>query len=487
MAEPRVSCERRGDRVAVLVTIDDNLVYSDVCDPFSRRSRETLVNTMLGKYQGMPHDDLDHAILRAAATVAEVARNDTGADGDPAPWDHPVTGETLAKDLFALVKNHVILGDHDAVAVVLWIIHSYCFATFHNTPRLLITGPDKRCGKSLLLRIIASVVSRPLRCGNITAAALFRSIDAFRPTLLLDEADTYLLGKHVNEDLRGVINEGHSRTGCVVRCVGDDHAPRKFPVFAPMAIAMINRPPATIEDRSVTIVMRRKSRSETATRLPAGCDLRERNAHHARQCIRWVGDNKDALAKEPEVLPELDDRAADNWYPLLAIADAIGGDWPSRARAAASSRQLARAEDDSSDGVRLLDDLRSLFVARSATSLPSAVILDCLTSLEESPWPDFGNGRGLRPPGLARLLKPYGVRPRNMKLSTGKVAKGYFAEDLRDPWDRYVPTPSGTTATALPTFAANDLRAYAAATAAATAPLDTAKVPPPIGVPDTAQ
>lgn len=100
----------------------------------------------------------------------------------------------------------------------------------------MITAPEKRCGKSQLLFLLANIVKRPLETSNISTAALFRGIDLWKPTLLIDEVDTFVKN---NEDLRGAINAGHTPKGCIWRSVGDDHTPTRFNVFGAKASVRI--------------------------------------------------------------------------------------------------------------------------------------------------------------------------------------------------------------------------------------------------------
>jgi hypothetical protein len=65
--------------------------------------------------------------------------------------------------------------------------------------------------------------------------------------------------------------------------------------------------------------------------------------------------------------------------------------------------------------------------------------------MDEAPWGDL-HGKPLDARGLARWLRPYDVRPRDVRID-GVVVKGYRAEDLADPWARYLastPTPPGS-------------------------------------------
>jgi putative DNA primase/helicase len=215
---------------------------------------------------------------------------------------------------------------------------------------------------------------------NLTEAVLFRAVEVWAPTLLIDEADT--LGMAENKELRGTLNSGHERRAAfVLRCVGDDHAPKQFTTWCPKAIALIGKLPPTLHNRTIIIEMQRRKPHEAITPLPRSDAYRE--VRH--KCARWCRDNIEALrCADPAILPELNDRAADNWRPLLAIADAVGGDWPAWAREAAAA---LTPKDDDNDvlGVQLLGDLKALF-DRGEDRLSSASIAEELVKLEGRPW-----------------------------------------------------------------------------------------------------
>jgi Protein of unknown function (DUF3631) len=154
----------------------------------------------------------------------------------------------------------------------------------------------------------------------------------------------------------------------------------------------------------------------------------------------WAREHLGELQRAQPVMP-LEDRAADTWEPLVAVADLAGGDWPQRARTAAQVMTAAEAqhEEDTSASVRLLGDLREVFDQADAEALYSATILDALHKLDEAPWADW-YGHLLRPRELASLLRGYGVRPRDVREhGTGPQRKGYARTDLYEPWARYVP------------------------------------------------
>ena len=133
----------------------------------------------------------------------------------------------------------------------------------------------------------------------------------------------------------------------------------------------------------------------------------------------------------------VEDRAADTWEPLVAIADLAGGDWPERANQACLAL-TSEDPDDDHEGTRLLADLKSIW-PESETSVHTIKILRRLHQLEESPWVQWGNkGEPLNAENMAALLKPYGVKSANVRLD-GAQRKGYQRNDLVDTWRRYVP------------------------------------------------
>jgi Protein of unknown function (DUF3631) len=327
-----------------------------------------------------------------------------------------------------------------ADAATLWVAASHAQPAWEHAPRLAVVSPLKRCGKSRLLDVVAETCHAPLITVNATIAAVVRSIGADPPTLLVDEADT-LWGTRkqadANEDLRGLLNAGHQRNRPMLRWDVTSRTAEQLDTFAMALLAAIGELPDTIMDRAVVVRMRRRAVGEhvdpyrTRRDAPPLNQLRDRLGGWAREHLR-------ELHQATPVMP-LEDRAADTWEPLVAVADLAGGDWPARARAAATLMTAAEAqqEEDTSAGVRLLGDLRQVFGDNDA--LYTTTILDRLHKLEDAPWADW-YGRPLSTRELAKLLRPYQVRSKSMREhGTGPSLKGYARADLHDAWQRYVP------------------------------------------------
>ncbi len=188
--------------------------------------------------------------------VVKAARKKTEKSSDEMfpeeePWHEAVDGPDLVVILEEMFKRFSILPKGSAVTATLWTILTYTFNLWRTLPLLTIVSPEKRCGKTTFLTTLSKLCNRPLPVSNISPAALYRAIEAFRPALLIDEGDSFLKDQ---DELRGVINSGHTKDAAyVIRCEGDDHKPVRFTTWCPKALAMIGNPPDTIQDRSIML------------------------------------------------------------------------------------------------------------------------------------------------------------------------------------------------------------------------------------------
>lgn len=354
-------------------------------------------------------------------------------------WPEPVKGAALLDEIANTVSQFIACDKTIADTVALWIAFTWLIGHFHIAPILMITAPDKECGKTTLLNLISRMAQRPLSASNISPAAIFRVIETHRPTLLLDETDTFL---KENEEARGIINSGHTRDSAfVVRLVGDDHTPTRFCTFGAKALSGIGKLPATLESRSIIVEMRRK--------LPGEKIMQTRFAEPglfarlASQLARFADDAGDAVSHMRPSLPQsLGSRAQDNAEPLLAIADYAGGDWPDRARAAILKIAGAAAEADTLRG-GLLQDIQAVFMATGQDRISTADLLAALIADDTKPWATYARGKPMTPRHLANRLANYRIAPNTIRIG-GMVAKGFLLSAFAETFDRYLSLPPDT-------------------------------------------
>jgi Protein of unknown function (DUF3631) len=345
----------------------------------------------------------------------------------------------LLDDIEVAVRRYCVLpSEHAYVAVVLWATTTHVLNSFDYAARLVARSAEKRSGKSRLGEVLAGVVHDPLRTVNASVAYIFRSLDKTKPpTILLDEGDA-IFGTKVkaeqNEDLRGLLNAGHQRGLTYGRTVGPMHVPTEFPTFSMAFVAGIGRMPDTIEDRAVVLRMRRRKRDEPIQPFrqrrdnPPLFSLRDR-------LMVWAATVEDQLdGADPRMPAGVEDRAADTWEPLLAVADQVGGHWPDRARVAclAMVADADMDEAEQSDGLILLADIKDRFECMTVSFMKSEILCHELCQMTESPWRDIE----LNPSKLGHRLSEYGIR--SGRNTTGKE-RGYRRENFLDAWSRYLP------------------------------------------------
>jgi hypothetical protein len=158
--------------------------------------------------------------------------------------------------ILAISNEYVDVQEHEAVASVLWSLHTHVFDEFMVSARLALTSPMPGCGKTTFLDVLARICQRGKRVDHTTPAALIRGIDRDHPSIFIDEADNMeLIGT-----IRSVMNGGYRQGSVVSRCI--DQVDKDFSIFAPMAVGVIGTLPETLLQRSIVINMRRTLRTD---------------------------------------------------------------------------------------------------------------------------------------------------------------------------------------------------------------------------------
>ncbi len=330
-------------------------------------------------------------------------------------------------------------------AQALWIMHAHLVEEFDNTPRIAFLSPEPGSGKSRAMEVTELLVPNATSTVNATPAYIFRKISEGEelPTLLIDEADAIFNARRGdgNEDLRGLLNSGYRKGATAGRAVmrGKEIFTEDFPSFCAVALAGLNDLPETLMQRSIVIPMKRRRNDQKVE--PFRRRLHGIEAEAIRQHLEQGAEKIRPQVGEawPELPPGVEDRHADKWEPLIAIADALGGDWPQIARDTALSFVEQSQEVPESVGVRLLSDIRAVIGSKDRIS--SQDLLDRLKALEESEWATY-RGSGLDTRGLSRQLGKYGIKSEALKFE-GSTLRGYRVSEFADAFGRYLPTPQG--------------------------------------------
>ena len=353
------------------------------------------------------------------------------------PHPAPVDPASLFTDIATTINRYIVMEPEQADAAALWVVLTWLIDVVQVAPLAMINAPEKACGKSQLLDVIGRMSARPLPVANVTPAALFRSVELWSPTVLIDEADTFFGAK---DELKGLINAGHTRANAfVLRTVGDNHEPKMHNVFGAKAVAGINLEkhlPDSTMSRAIVFNLRRKLPHETVQRLRhADTDLFE---GIASKLARFADDHAQQVRRaRPELPDALSDRAQDNWEPLLAIAECAGPEWVRRATAAAL-KLSGDASEAVSTGNELLADIRQAFESKQVDKIRTTDLIDALTADDEQGWATYNWGKPITPRQLAKLLAGYGIRPKTVRFGP-HTPKGYERSQFADAFARYLP------------------------------------------------
>lgn len=367
-----------------------------------------------------------------------------GAHTPEAAIDPPDT-DVLLDQVRAFVLRYVVLPDHAPEAIALWVLHTWAFEASSTTPYIAVLAPEKRAGKSRVLETVEHVVSKPWLISSVSPAALYRKIDKDCPTLLYDEGDaTWAGSKETAEDLRGILNSGYRRSGAVAKCVGKgaDMDVRDFRTFGPKMFAGIDKKwPETILDRSVRINMRRKKPGEKTEPLYYE-EAREAGGPIRRDLEAWADASVDQLAGVRPPIPDgLNDRAAECWQPLFAIADLAGVEWAATARAAALALS-GEVTEEASFGAKLLAAVREAFNAATTDFLTTESLLTEINGNDSYPFGSVKDG-GLQARSFKRILAEYGVDMRGKdrkRMPDGSRPNGYYRAAFEEAWERWLDT-----------------------------------------------
>lgn len=390
--------------------------------------------TEQAKAWGFPVGMLDSLVKNARSSKKESSQLPFS---EVDPWPDPIDPAQLLDEVAGTIQRFIVLDDEQAFAAALWITQTWFIDVLQVAPLALINAPEKACGKSQLLDVMGRMSAKPISAANSSTAFMFRAVEKWTPTVLIDEADTFI---KENEELKGLINAGHTRAQAYVgRVVGDNHEPSMFNVWGAKALAGIqlekHLPDATMS-RGIIFNLRRKAAHESVSKLRHAepwlfSDLAAKLARFALDYSQQVRDAR------PDIPEALSDRDQDNWSGLLAIADCAGGEWPAKARAAAL--KLSGAGDKPvSTGNELLEDIRQVFADKKINRISTADLITALCEDEEAPWLTYYRGNPITARQLARQLKAYGIESKTIRMNAYTTQKGFEKLQFDDAFSRYL-------------------------------------------------
>ena len=358
------------------------------------------------------------------------------------PYPEPIDPAQLLNEVSVTIKQFIVLDDHQANAATLWCSLTWFIDEVEVAPLAIINAPEKACGKTQLLTVMARMCDKPLPASNASASALFRAVELWKPTILIDEADTFFRD---NAELHGMVNAGYLKDGYVLRseAVGDSFEPRMFSVYSAKALAGIklekHLPDATMS-RGIVFTLRRKLAGETVSRLRHASPYLFDQI--ASKLARFSEDYSEQVRNARPVLPDqLSDREQDNWDGLLAIASCAGDEWLAKATAAALYLSATASDKTASAGNELLSDIRDIFESKRIDKISTADLIEALCKDEEAAWSTYNRGRPLAPRQLVKQLEEYEIKPKRIRFSSFEQLRGFELSQFNDSFMRYLAPP----------------------------------------------
>lgn len=371
----------------------------------------------------------------------ESLQQDDSSFADIEPWHEAIEPAQLLDDITHTIQRFIVLDKHQAQVAALWVSACWFIDVIDCAPIALINAPERACGKTQLLTVLARLAPRAAQASGISPSVLFRMIEAYQPTLFIDEIETVLKD---NEPLRGLINAGHTRDSAFVwRSVakGDDFEPKRFTVWGMKAIAGINaiKLAETVTSRAIVFELRRKTDSEMVERLSrAEAGLFKTLAS---KLARFRDDYTDAVQQARPALPEaLGDREQDNFEPLLQVASVAGGHWLDTAINAALRLSNA-TQTPMSSANELLADIQEIFDTKKVIKITTSELITALCDDTEKSWATYNRGKPLSPRQLSSKLKDYGIASKTIRINPYDTAKGFECEQFNDAFERYLTDP----------------------------------------------
>ena len=343
------------------------------------------------------------------------------------------------------IKRFVVLpNEEDYFVLVLWVAHTFFFDVLTTTPRLSLLSPEYGCGKSRTLEILEKLCFRGEKLDYCTRSYLMRTVEIVieetgkSPTLLVDEIDSVFKNKSDEsaEALRAFLNTGYRKSGSygITEGEGKNRKPKKFPTFAPMAIAGKGEVvPESVKTRAIEIRLQKRLQSQKIEDfLTSAVSLQ---CEELQEWLnQWADLHSTDLETENVLVESVNDREREMWLPLYAVAKLAGNEWEERFYQALSLHQKVKKTSDIPRERELLEDCLKVFADRD--SLKSELLIQGLKELPESDYSSMNYGRGITSKYLAKMVRPYEIQPTQIRFGESTF-KGYYKSEFLKAFGHY--------------------------------------------------
>jgi putative DNA primase/helicase len=343
------------------------------------------------------------------------------------PWPDPVDGAELFDTLKETFRRFIFASEEDYHLLALKAFESFLIDCFSCLAILRIRSPEKGCGKSTVLDVLELLVQKAFLCITATVASLFRTTTQYHPSFLIDESKEF--GKN-NDDLRAFACAAYERGRTVPRINPNTLEVELFETFSWLTLASVEALDETIEDRAITVFLKRKPAHVETEELD---DIDSQVFYGLKRKLqRWANDHGQAIKGMPLPRPKsLYNRNWKKWRSLLKIAREIGETCLIKSLVIAWQKTKEFADEPSLQ-IEILSRIRTVFRDQGKDFLPTTVILKALNTDKEAPWADWSNGlqKGLTSHRLGKVLRESFQVKSDRPGKHTTAPRGYWLKDL---------------------------------------------------------
>lgn len=431
-----------------------------------KAGKKSFVKTMTDGVDGLTDSQAKALVGAIRRAFMEEKRIKAPYEVDPEPWSEEVSVLDVVREIESIIRRVMYIEPHYVTAAAYFCLATWFAGYVEYAPYMVITSPDKRCGKSTLIRLMMKLVRRPyVMSGKPSESSLFRTIEDCEPTVIIDEVDTFL--KNAPE-LQGLFNGGINRELAFIQRTettsSGSHFVKNYSTFGFKIFSGIgaNEVGEALVDRAIVVELRRRAGGAERVRvrdIPAEQieNLRRKMFRLSLQYGEQLASMKGAAC--PAMPAGFDDRSCDKWETLLALADLAEADEGIRVRDAAC--EAAKKKSEPTWSIQLLADTGAI-VERAIAEGGYDLIADgvhtrisvgvdagagdyilssnlhvALTGDREKRWGDFANGRPISLNKTGRTLKKYGVN--SVSIRSQNNSKGFKVAEIRAAVDLYAP------------------------------------------------
>lgn len=369
-------------------------------------------------------------------------------------YEGDVDAPALLNEIEKFILDRMVLPPDASIIITLWILQTYFMDWIYTFGYLGINSPEKQCGKSLILKLLRAFVKNGYQTTQISAPTLYRFIEEYKVTLLIDEFDSLKSDK----DMANALNAGYERGNSALKTNMDKGgAIEKYDPFCAKVLCGINLtdkiPDSTIS-RTIIINLKRKYTNDIKSRFRSSANLNPEHPEYKYlekircKLLKIAEDNKDEFKRIVDNFDAnycddffkdfeaVSDRVRDNYEHLVILAKLVGGGWYDKLKEAFKSYSKVEF-NNKTDHERLLFDIYKIIEHSFSgkESVGTTELLDKLLKMSESGWNEYKFGKPLNLTTLANLLRPYHIK--SERISRNPDKQGYKLEKLKDTFDRY--------------------------------------------------